>query len=1384
MTLKTIKSPEIGPKWLYVRLSVSGCFCLTLFLILPVFLSYGQQNDLIPQARIESLSQKHGLSSNKITSICKDDLGFIWFGTTNGLNRYDGKSIKSYKHNPENAHSLSNNYVRCIYKHSSGNLWVGTTRGLNLFDYETHTFVRYETNNLEEEASITAITEDKNHNLWIVSSKGIHRRHAETGLYESYREIYQKPNFTNSIITKIYCDSRGNIWLGTWTDGIYLLDPSTGLTEKFSIPDQPNNITTTGHVSAIVEGPERSIWVSGWDFGLIRILPDRQSAIVYKHDDKNVNSLNGDKIKSLAFDGNGFLWIGTEESGLDRFSPGEETFVHYFADFHSSDIYEGASIYSIFIDDQSLMWLGFRNDGVKKVPLYSPPFEHYKRPEEENYRVFSFTESKEGLWLGVKGALDHLDLQTRQFARYPLPNNETPISIYQLTPEKLLVGTYKGSILSYDIQSQSFRPYLPDHLKILFTDKKVNCFYQVSPHDLLIGSQAGFFSYNTKNSTLKKRSSKWVHTILHAGTDSYWLLRFDEAIDQYFPATRQLYTNKFKGIGPLKSGVVSGESVFIGTDLGFYKYNLKKDSIFRFKDIFAYQSNQVNAIIQDQRQNIWFTSENDLVFFDQNREIFRTFNAEDGLPAMRFRDEAGIRLKNGDIVFGGDGGVIVLNPATYQPQENTSNLKFSKLLIANREILADGKNSPLKKDISTTKNLTLKYHQNIISFEFGLLSYINTKKHQYKYKMAGMDNQWFDLADQNSVTFANLPPGDYQLHIKAANEDGMWGEHESMHITVLPPFWKTWYAYSFYLLCLVAISYFIRKVNLNKEKLKNKIAMEQMKQENIRKLARKESEFHDMRLRFFTNISHEFRTPLTLILAPLEKFMQKNEHPTGNYLKLMYKNAERLKRLITQILDFRKMEAGDLKFEPTWGDIVRFSLETANLFIPLAQQKSIQFHTHCNESSRQAWFDKDKLEKIIFNLLSNAFKFTTDGSVSFTVNVFENAMQRRNILRLHGGLNQDAGFYVEITVTDTGVGIPEKEYSNIFDRFYHVRPEKSDQSGGTGIGLTLTKELVEVHQGAISVKSKVKKGTEFRVVIPLLTEEKLYSPKHGLLSHEEISDIYEPAQPETVELTGDEHMEVGVFAKPVVLLVENNKDLREYLRLEFGGSYTLIEAENGKDGLKKALEHIPDLIISDIMMPEMDGIEFCNLIKTNKLTSHVPVILLTAHSSQIHMKEGLETGADDFITKPFSPDLLFTRVSNLLKTRKDLQHKFSQELRLKPQGLPVASMDEAFLKKAMEVVEANLDNSEFSADLFASEMCISRVHLYRKLKALTDLSITDFVKNARLKLASNLIRDNKLSIKETAYTVGFKDPKYFSKCFKQQFGVRPSEYQGRDVVGN
>jgi signal transduction histidine kinase/DNA-binding response OmpR family regulator/streptogramin lyase len=1150
------------------------------------------------------------------------------------------------------------------------------------------------------------------------------------------------------------------------------MNPITGEYIQFDIPeDEIQEIIKNARVTDIVEGPDGSIWVGSWGIGLLRIFPDRQNYTFFQHDDNNPNSLNGNKIKSLEFDEKGYLWIGIEESGLDRLAPEDEVFKHFFNEFQTTDIYEGPSVYNIMIDDQSLMWLGFRNDGVKIVPLHNPSFHKYSNNEKDK-QIFSICETSKGIYLGAKGSIDLFNQNTKQFTSYPLPNNETPIALYDYGKSTILVGTYKGSLLKFHTISGQFSNLSTGHLDEELQDLKIECFYALPDEKILIGTQKGLYKLDLEDQSYKKILSPWIHAIKSGENESIWCMSWGDYY-QYFPQTGKLLKHDSDAQGDIKSSYFSpgNDKVYLGTDLGFYVQELASSNAKRYRDVFPFINNQVNDIQVDNQNNFWITSESGLINYNPTEDKFKTFSEADGLPKIRFYDGVGAKLSDGKIAFGGDKGILIFDPRKIEDRKNNAQLTFTDITILNETSSANNSSLPFDKDISELEVLNLKYRQNIITFNFSLLSYINPNKHRYQYLLEGFNENWFDLGNQNSVTFTNLDPGHYTLKIKAANEENNWGPVEELKIHVSPPLSRTWYAYTFYVIVLASIYLFIRQFYKNREKLKSRLKDEHMNFEKIKAKAKHESEFSQMRLKFFTNISHEFRTPLTLILGPLENFMKNKKWPSEDHLKLMHKNAERLQRLITQILDFRSMESKNLKFEASWGDVVGFVKETALLFSPMAQQKNLNFQIISHSESLFSWFDRDKLEKIIFNLLSNAFKHTQKGNVSIDISDYDPETLPYKSKRWN---SEEYEKYLEIIVKDSGNGIPEDKIRHIFDRFFHLQMDNNTKIQGTGIGLALTKELVNLQNGKIFASSKVNEGSTFHVIIPLKTQNhEVNGPeKTDLLNVDDIEslslNIRESSDNAIGEPAGEE--------VSTILIVEDNEDLREYMNVEFGKKYNLIEAENGKVGLDKAFDIIPDLIISDLIMPEMDGIEFCKEIKKDQRTSHIPIIILTAHGSHFNKVQGYEIGADDYVTKPFSSDLLSLRIENLLKNRKDLQSKFSREVRLQPKDLPISSMDERFLTKAMEVVEENLNNSDFNADSFASEMCMSRVHLYRKLKALTDQSVSDFVKTARLKLAANLIGKNKLTIKEAAYTVGFKDPKYFSKCFKQQFGVKPSEY--------
>ena len=1324
------------------------------------------------EARLKTLSQFQGLSSSKITALLKDQNGFIWIGTDNGLNRYDGTSILLFQNNPENENSIGSNRITALLEDQDGRLWIGTKDGLYICSHTDHVFQKQHLSEFGIDF-ITSICEDKEGNIWIGTNSNLYKYSYENKVYQLVdfieHNIPDNPNLGLQLLT----DRQGELWIGSWQLGIYRMNPITWEFVRFGIPTHmDHDILREGRITDIEEGPDGSLWFAGYGFGLMQISLDRNSAKIYSHSHNNSNSLNSNKIKSLEFDDKGYLWIGIEESGLDRFAPEAEDFTHFFSEFQSTDIYEGPSVYSIMIDDQSLMWLGFRNDGVKIVPLENPSFEMYSK-ENESMQVLSICETKQGIYLGTRGAIELFDNPSQTYLTYQLPNNETPIALHNYDDKTLFIGTYRGSLWKFNTLTKKFHRFSNSGIADELSGYKIECFYKLPNHQLLIGTQRGMYRLDLLSGDYKKviysdNQYNWIHNIQSGYEESIWALSWGDFY-RYFPQTGKLIRHQTDAEGDIKTSYFTPDNqiVYLGTDLGFYTQNLNSTEANRFKDIFPFINNQANAMVVDNQNNFWITSENGLIFYSPSANKFRTFNEEDGLPKMRFYDGVGTKLKNGKIAFGGDQGILIFDPLKIDDRPNNANLTFTGLTILNEEFHVSQPEYPFAEDISEIDELELKYRQNIITFHFSLLSYINPSKHRYRYVLEGFNDNWFDLGNQNSVTFTNLDPGEYILKIQAANEENNWSPMKELKISVSPPITQTWYAYLIYGAILIGIYLLIMQFYKNREKLKSRLRDEHMNFEKIKAKAKHESEFSQMRLKFFTNISHEFRTPLTLILGPLENFIKKQKWPNEEHLKLMHKNAERLQRLINQILDFRSLENKHLQFEPSWGNITQFVKETAQLFVPLAQQKGLHFELANNTKDVYAWFDRDKVEKIIYNLLSNAHKHTQRGKIEFTINSYD----RSNLpYKSKKWRSDEYDLFIEFVVVDSGDGIPEDKLPHIFDRFYHLQSNNSSVQG-TGIGLTLTKELLEIHNGKIKVNSKLKKGSEFKVILPLKTSK---SSEKVLL--DQVEELDDEANISLNMLNGEEQLEEKTEKLPVILIVEDNEDLRQYIKVEFGSKFKIIEADNGATGLDIALKDIPDLIISDLMMPEMDGIEFCKEIKKDQRTSHIPIIILTAHSSQFNKIKGYEIGADDYITKPFSSELLVLRIENLLKGRKELQNKFSREVRLEPKDLPISNMDERFLTKAMEVVEANLNDSEFNADSFASEMCMSRVHLYRKLKALTDQSVSDFVKTARLKLAANLIGENKLTIKEAAYTVGFKDPKYFSKCFKQQFGVKPSEY--------
>ena len=653
--------------------------------------------------------------------------------------------------------------------------------------------------------------------------------------------------------------------------------------------------------------------------------------------------------------------------------------------------------------------------------------------------------------------------------------------------------------------------------------------------------------------------------------------------------------------------------------------------------------------------------------------------------------------------------------------------------------------------------MDFKYNENVISLEVAALHFAYPSKNKIAYKLEGFDEQWFFTdANQRNIHYTNLPYDNFTLKVKAANPDGIWSDPVEMKINVNPPFWLTIWAYGFYFLCFLGILYGVRHLTLIRANLNNKIKLEKLEKEKLK-------EVNKLKLQFFTNISHELRTPLTLIMSPLEQLIKDhvgNKKIKNTYVR-MFQNANKLLHMINQLLDIRKSEEGLFKLEVAEGDFVKFMNEITISFKALAQTKEVQLIFDPPPSPINLWYDRDQMEKVFFNLLSNAIKFTSEGG-TIKIELKENKVPD----------------HLSVSIQDTGCGIPEDQLPFIFDRFYQVDTNGTNK-GGTGIGLALTKSIVESHSGSIQVKSIVDQGTSFQVNVPF---GKLHFKEDDLISqfknsehpyHYQINETIEPLE-EILPINKNKE-------KPTLLLVEDNNDIRSYLRENLQQDYEILEAEDGEQGLEITLKKLPNLIISDIAMPKMNGLEMCQQIKSNIISSHIPIILLTARTSLIFRIDGYETGADDYISKPFNMKLLRTRVANLLRIRELLWKKYSDQLSIQPSEININSLDQEFLQNAIEQVEANMDEFDFSVEKLASSLHMSRMQLYRKMKALTNNNPNSFIRTIRLKRAAQLLEANRYTVAEVTYKVGFQDLKYFRERFKKEFGLSPSEYSSKAI---
>nr|WP_121270325.1 hybrid sensor histidine kinase/response regulator transcription factor [Pedobacter schmidteae] len=1326
-----------------------------------------------------SLTIENGLSQNSVIAIIQDKSNFMWFGTRQGLNRYDGYQFKIYRNNPADPRSISNNEIQCLLTDSEGTMWIGTANGLNRYNSDKDTFTQISTRTKSglSNNGIERIYEDRDKNIWIGTLGGLNLLTDKSkNTFKSFRFNRLKADGINGIYA-LYKDTRGNMWIGTG-GGLLCMRLKNGRYHYERFKHDPKNASgiSSNYVTSINADDQQNLWI-GTSNGICLYNYASKSFTRYGHDNKNPNSLTHNDVRSITKDGQGLLWIGTQE-GLSILDPINKNFSNYLHDPELKNSISHNSVHSIYLDINKTMWVGTYYGGVNYSHTISTRFKTYQNSRLHSSIssniVSSIVEDKQNdLWIGTEGGgLNHLNRKTNTYTVYKTnPNDMSSITsnLVKIVCKEnsgngdLIVGTHYGGLNIFNPKTGHFKHIV----NVRDTKNKIGtaeilALRQDRYGTIWVGSRNGLsilrkhngdFPDHTTKSVLDKytkQNKKGVQVLFEDKAQNLWL-GTSAGLYRYNFSSKvlTLFTKNEGDNNRLQSDYIncvvqtSKGLICVGTYFG--GISIFDNSTNRFKtytEANGLANNNVVGIVEDDSGKLWISTANGLSELNLTTGKFRNYTKSDGLAGNEFNTRSYFKDSNGEIFFGGLNGLTSFYPKEIETNTYAAPIVFTGLKLFNQPVDVGGADELLKEQILKTKELTFKHDQNHFTLGFALLNYIKTDKNKYAYKLEGYDQQW-NYTDHPSATYTNLPSGNYHFVVKGINNDGLSASNQpGLNIKILPPVWASWWAYVLYIV-LFSVLLFLTVRYLF-----------------IRELLKRSEDVQKMKLNFFTYISHEIRTPLTLILGPLENLVKTTQEiPEINKQVLPIKNnADRLMRLITELMDFRKAETGHLKLHVSCDNIIAFAREIFIAFKHVADTRDIGYTFDFAKEDIAVYFDRIQLEKVLFNLLSNAFKFTgNQGIINMAI--------------------EDNTDEVIIKVRDNGKGIPYESQQKLFSDFFQVDEQGSGHIG-SGIGLALSKSIIESHHGSISIVSSPATADQLGdtcFTISLKKGRSHFKPDEIISVTHPIAEnsLYKPLQPVSNTIALDK---TKPTSGKTILIVEDNEEIRQMLKQFLADEYEIRECTNGLSGWETATDLFPDLVICDVMMPVMDGLELCRKLKTDDRTSHIPVILLTAKSSHVHQMDGLETGADVYMTKPFSTDLLKLNVRNLLQSRQMMRQKFSQEVNLQPQNITVNTVEHTFMIKIVQYIEDHMADQDFNVPELSTYMGMSQPVLYKKIRAITDLSVNDFIKTIRLKKAAQLLAQKTYNVSEVSYMVGFNDPKYFSREFKKQYGHSPKLY--------
>ena len=1317
-----------------MRSLFSAIFFLFFFSIL------GYSNDL----KFRHLTIEDGLSSNSVRAILQDKNGFIWVGTSDGLNRYDGINIKNHPL------PLSNKYISSLCE-INGDIWIGTDEVVLIYNPISNNFKSLDAKTNKGvgiNGTVNSITTDRDNNVWISTSGqgifkyniktkklkqypfvnssgliasvtvnsenqvfavtswgeyGLYKLNKSTDAFEIVSIVYDRPGI-NSRSLVFFEDSEKNHWIGSWECGIQKLDIYTGKVETYL---HPSDVKGTMHIHSIMEYAPHQLLI-GSDDGLLLFNTSTKKFVLYEEDDTNIYSLSNRFVYPIVKDGEGGVWIGTYYGGMNYIPPRNSIFESYNFTKKRNSI--GGNVISKFCEDKNgQIWIASDDGGLNRFNPITKIFTQFM-PERNNKNSLSY-------------------------------HNVHALCI---DGDQLWIGTYTGGVNLYNIDKGTFKVYSSTKNNPKTLDGTSSyAIFKDNRDNIWVATMSGINLYDRKNDNFKRVKNFDALTIdIDQDKDgNLWFATQGKGIYKYNPRRNQWknYTSSNNKSGSLPTNQINcininqDNEIYIATNYGLYKYLSKNDSFQQIK--LSIPSNNICSIIEDQNV-FWLTTTKGLVRYTPG-EGCQVFTKSDGLQCDQFMPNSGFKSSDGKIYIGSVNGFNSFYPYQININRIRPKVVLTGLEIFNKDIPIGS--SILPKDINYLPEIHLSYRDNVISLNFASLSYCIPGKNQYSYKLEGFDKEWNNVGSQNKATYTNLPAGTYVFRVNATNNDGLWNKDgATIRIVIHPPFyWSTSFKIIYVLLFIIALFFLIKFFVKRSEKRHSREI--NIINEN------KEKELHEAKIQFFTMIAHEIRTPVSLIIAPLEKIQKMNSSLPKficDDLDIIDRNSQRLLFLVNQLLDFRKAEQGGLKLKYSLCSVNSLILAVSDRFRPTIEQQGIKFVVELSENDFSALIDKEAATKLISNLLTNARKYTKD------------------IIVLSCTLNEEKNEF-SICVKDNGCGISDEEKKKIFKPFY----QSSNNKPGTGIGLSIVKNIVDAHNGTIEVDSTTGGGSSFIVTLPIGNGENMFE-----------EDSIEDSSLVPEDIIADAEIEDDNKEKQTILIVDDNKDMLKFLSVNFCEKYNTITAEDGEEALKILKKNDISFIISDLMMPKINGIELCKAVRSNNSTSHIAFILLTAKTDINSKIEGMDCGADAYIEKPFSIQYLEACIKNIIDIRALLRQKFSRMPLMPISSIAANSLDDQFLQKMNELIEQNFSNPELTVDFLTEKLCISRSGLFAKIKSLANVTPNELIQLVRLKKAAMLLLENKYRINEICYMVGFNNPSYFSKCFQKQFGVKPGEF--------